>query len=113
MNGIISLNRPSSSEAAAGKNPVSHVGKIYNLLTFKIANSIVTKVSGIEESYVWLLSTIGMPINDPKIASAQLVLSRNTKIEEVESDVREIIECEIENIRAFTDELAEGRIPIC
>src|SRR6058998_3664959 len=30
--GIIPLNRPTCSEAAAGKNPVSHVGKIYNLL---------------------------------------------------------------------------------
>ena len=30
--GVIPLNRPMSSEAAAGKNPVSHVGKIYKLL---------------------------------------------------------------------------------
>ncbi|MEM7825801.1 MAG: methionine adenosyltransferase, partial [Candidatus Aenigmatarchaeota archaeon] len=30
VNGVIPLKRPTSSEAAAGKNPVSHVGKIYN-----------------------------------------------------------------------------------
>src|SRR2546425_745436 len=28
VNGVIPLNRPTCSEAAAGKNPVSHVGKI-------------------------------------------------------------------------------------
>jgi S-adenosylmethionine synthetase len=28
VNGLIALNRPRGSEAAAGKNPVSHVGKI-------------------------------------------------------------------------------------
>ena len=43
VNGLISLNRPQCSEAAAGKNPVSHVGKIYNLLTHKIANKIYSE----------------------------------------------------------------------
>jgi S-adenosylmethionine synthetase len=27
VNGVISLNRPQCSEAAAGKNPVNHVGE--------------------------------------------------------------------------------------
>ena len=35
VNGLISLHRPMSTEAAAGKNPVSHVGKIYNLLAHR------------------------------------------------------------------------------
>ncbi|MEK6582678.1 MAG: methionine adenosyltransferase, partial [Nitrospirota bacterium] len=35
VNGLISLNRPLGTEAAAGKNPVSHVGKIYNVLSHK------------------------------------------------------------------------------
>jgi S-adenosylmethionine synthetase len=38
VNGVIPLNRPISTEAAAGKNPVSHVGKIYSLLTHHIAD---------------------------------------------------------------------------
>ncbi|MEM2953138.1 MAG: methionine adenosyltransferase, partial [Candidatus Bathyarchaeia archaeon] len=44
VNGLISLNRPFCSEAAAGKNPVSHVGKIYNVLTFKVAQHIYDEV---------------------------------------------------------------------
>jgi S-adenosylmethionine synthetase len=36
----MSLNRPISTEAAAGKNPVSHVGKIYTLLTHHIAGQV-------------------------------------------------------------------------
>ena len=31
-NGLITPCRPMSLEATAGKNPVNHVGKIYNLL---------------------------------------------------------------------------------
>lgn len=112
-NGIISLSRPSSSEAAAGKNPVSHVGKIYNLLSFRMADTVVKEVSGIEEAYVWLLSTIGAPVNDPKIASAQLVLSRSTRIEDVAGEVTELMRSELEDLDSFIDELAEGKIPIC
>ncbi len=36
VNGVIAVNRPLGTEAAAGKNPVSHVGKIYNLLSHRI-----------------------------------------------------------------------------
>jgi len=38
------LNRPAGSEAAPGKNMVSHVGKIYNLLAFDIANKIYERI---------------------------------------------------------------------
>ena len=39
-NGLIALNRPRGSEAAAGKNPTSHGGKIYNALTHLLANRL-------------------------------------------------------------------------
>lgn len=52
------MNRPMGTEAAAGKSPVSHVGKIYNVLTHKIANEIYEKVEGDREVYVLLLSRI-------------------------------------------------------
>ncbi len=68
VNGIIPL-RPVSSEAAAGKNPVSHVGKINNVLSHRIANEIYVNVPGIREVYVWLLGQIGEPIDLPKIAA--------------------------------------------
>src|SRR3989304_10214775 len=72
VNGVISLNRPMGTEAAAGKNPVSHVGKIYTILAHKIANDIYQKTKGIKEVYVWMCSQIGAPIDQPKIISAQL-----------------------------------------
>jgi len=39
VNGLIALNRPLGTEAAAGKNPVSHVGKIYNVLAHQLARA--------------------------------------------------------------------------
>jgi len=113
VNGIIPLNRPTCSEAAAGKNPASHVGKIYNLLTYQIANRIQRETSGVREVYVWLLSEIGRPINDPKIASVQLVLDQGTSLKEISGTVQELISAELSNIDKFSEELAHGRIPVC
>ncbi|MBU4492186.1 MAG: methionine adenosyltransferase [Euryarchaeota archaeon] len=112
VNGIIPLNRPVSSEAAAGKNPVSHVGKIYNVLSHKIANEIYTNVPDIKEVYVWLLSQIGEPIDQPKIAAAQVIMERGS-LADVEREVNEVIDSELANIQEFCMELAYGRIPVC
>lgn len=112
-NGVISLNRFASEEAAAGKNPVSHVGKIYNVLSFRIANEIYNKVSGLKEVYVWLLSQIGRPINDPKIAAAQVVLDKGNSLETIKKEIQEILDKELENINSFCMDLAKGKIPVC
>ncbi|MCX6660335.1 MAG: methionine adenosyltransferase [Candidatus Bathyarchaeota archaeon] len=113
VNGIIPLNRPTCSEAACGKNPVSHVGKIYNLLTYKIAEEVYEKVPGVKEVYVWLLSQIGRPINMPKVASAQLVLEPNTRMKDVEASVKETIQAQLDTIDKFCMELAYGKIRTC
>jgi len=111
--GVIPLNRPMSSEAAAGKNPVSHVGKIYNLLSYRIANRIVERVNGVRENYVWLLSKIGRPINEPSVASTQLVLEEGVELREVVQDIEDVIAGEFDHLDEFCMDLAEGKITIC
>ncbi|MBM3469440.1 MAG: methionine adenosyltransferase [Armatimonadetes bacterium] len=113
VNGVIALNRPMGTEAAAGKNPVSHVGKIYTILTHQVANKIYHDVPGIDEVYVWLLSQIGSPVDQPKVAAAQLVLARHARRSAVERRVREILDYELANIRQLSQDLAEGRYPVC
>lgn len=111
--GVIPLNRPMSSEAAAGKNPVSHVGKIYNLLSYRIADQVISKVNGIKETYIWLLSNIGQPINEPKVVSAQVILENGVELKDVSSGIEEAIEYEFDHIYEFCMDLAYGRITIC
>lgn len=113
VNGVMPLNRPVCSEAAAGKNPVSHVGKIYNLLTHRIAEQVYEQVSGVEEVYIWLLSQIGKPIDQPAIASAQVVIKSGNSMENVRRDIKKVINSELENIDKFCMDLAHGKIPIC
>ncbi|HDJ26506.1 MAG TPA: methionine adenosyltransferase [Candidatus Bathyarchaeota archaeon] len=113
VNGVIPLNRPMCSEAAAGKNPVSHVGKIYNVLTHRMADAIYRRVSGLREVYVWLLSQIGRPIDEPLIAAAQVILEPGVKLAEVRGEVEEVMNSELDDIRELVWELARGEIPIC
>ncbi len=68
VNGLITPYRPMSLEAAAGKNPVSHVGKLYNVAAGIIARAVVAEVEGVDEAVCTLLSRIGQPIDAPYIA---------------------------------------------
>ncbi len=113
VNGLISLNRPQCSEAAAGKNPVSHVGKIYNLLTFRIANEIYQQVPSVKEVYVWLLSKIGHPIDQPTVAAVQIIPNKIMPFDLITQKAKEIVDYELENINEFCMDLALGKIPVC
>jgi len=109
-NGLITPNRPMSMEASAGKNPVTHVGKIYNILAFRIANEIVKLSNEIEEAHVRLLSQIGKPIDDPALASVQLIMNGN--INNVKNDVYSIVDEKLENITDVTKDIVNGKISV-
>ncbi len=113
VNGIIALNRPTGAEAAAGKNPVSHVGKIYNILAHQIANRIYKEVDGIREVYVWLCSQIGSPIDRPKIASAQILKKDRVSFKKISRSCEHIIDEELSRIGSFCEMLLDGRFPVC
>jgi S-adenosylmethionine synthetase len=113
VNGVISVNRPLGTEAAAGKNPVSHVGKIYNLLSHRMAEKLFNEIEGMREVYVYLVSRIGTPIDRPQIAAAQIVLQQGIEIKDVAPRVEEIIVRELSGIDTFCKALSEGRYPLC
>lgn len=72
VNGLITPNRIMSLEAAAGKNPIAHVGKLYNVLAMQMARDIYEKNAEVEEVSVQLLSAIGEPIDRPRIAAVEV-----------------------------------------
>lgn len=112
VNGIISLHRPGSSEAAAGKNPVSHVGKIYSLLSHQMARHIYTALEPVEEVYVWLCSQIGAPIDAPWVVSAQVILAPGAGLADVERPITEIVQAELADLPSFLARLVRGEIPV-
>ncbi len=113
VNGIIPFNRPQTTEAAAGKNPVNHVGKIYNILSHEIAGRIHRQTPGVREATVYLCSQIGRPIDQPLIATAQLCTEPGSDFEEIRKRASEIIDSELEGIGAFSVHLSEGLYRVC
>ncbi len=111
--GLITPLRPMSLEAAAGKNPVSHVGKIYNAMAMKAASRIYEEVKGVREVYVKLLSQIGRPINDPLIASVK-ILPEDTKELTLDAirEIEAIISEELDRYAELTRLFVEGKVTV-
>lgn len=110
VNGLITPNRYMSMEAAAGKNPINHVGKIYNLLSFEIAKSIAEEVPGAKEVYVRLLSQIGSPIDRPRAASVQLVMNDEARFNKLKGRCEEIVDGHLSGVTRITERFLNGEL---
>ncbi len=108
-NGLITPMRPMSLEATAGKNPVSHVGKIYNVLATRIAERISSQVHGVKEVYVGLLSQIGRPINEPLVVDIKIV-PESTLSQNIKNEAARIAEEELEKVIEITKLILEDKV---
>jgi S-adenosylmethionine synthetase len=72
VNGLIAPHRPMTMESVAGKNPVTHVGKLYNVAAQSIAGSIVKEIPGVSAAECYLVSRIGQPIREPQLAEVRI-----------------------------------------
>jgi len=109
-NGLITPNRPMSMEATSGKNPVNHIGKIYNLLSTRIAESVTDEVDGIRDLQVRLLSQIGRPIDEPHVADAQLVTEEGVALGDIEAEVLTIVDRELVDVTDVTRSVIDGDV---
>ncbi|OPY54184.1 MAG: S-adenosylmethionine synthase [Methanosaeta sp. PtaU1.Bin060] len=109
-NGLITPNRPMSLEATCGKNPINHVGKIYNLLSTEAARQIAEEVEGIEEVYLRILSQIGLPIDQPHVASVQVVPKDGADMKALEAGATEVLDEWLANIPKLQQMLFRGEL---
>ena len=109
-NGLITPNRSMSMEATSGKNPVNHIGKIYNLLSTEIARSVVKAIDDIREVRIRLLSQIGQPIDQPHVADASLVTVEGVEVGDIEAEVEAIIDDELANVTDITERVIDGEL---
>jgi S-adenosylmethionine synthetase len=113
VNGLITPNRPMSLEAAAGKNPVNHVGKIYNLLSNLIAQDVVKESGGnVKEIHVRILSQIGKPVDQPQVASLQILPADGVKLATVRKDAEAIANRWFENVDTIPQKLLTGKLNV-
>jgi S-adenosylmethionine synthetase len=115
VNGLITPFRPMSLEATAGKNPVSHVGKIYNVVARDIAETIYMKLSnkGVREVYVSLLSQIGKPINKPQIAHIKIKMEKEMKLtNDIRMEAEALAYEKLERITEYTKKIVRGELQL-
>jgi S-adenosylmethionine synthetase len=108
VNGLITPYRPMSLEAAAGKNPVTHVGKLYNLLADRIARALVAEIPGVREAYCFLVSRIGRPITEPQLMDLKLRLEDATALAALEPRVAQVARDQLAGVTTLWRELLEG-----
>ena len=109
-NGLITPNRPMSMEATSGKNPVNHIGKIYNLLSTEIAESVAADVDGIRQLQMRLLSQIGRPIDHPHVADAQVITEEGVELDDIRGDIEATVDDELANVTGITKRVIENEL---
>jgi S-adenosylmethionine synthetase len=109
-NGLITPMRPMTLEAIAGKNPTSHVGKIYNVLAERAAKDIAELV-GVKEAYVTFVSKIGSPIDQPLLRGAKICgdIEQSTKNE---TRINSIIDYWLESTDDLVEEFVKGKLTV-
>lgn len=95
VGGLITPYRPMTLEATAGKNAISHVGKLYNIAARNIAHRVAS-VGGMEEVYCYMVSQIGRPINEPQVVD--LKVRSDLSERETKSIVEEAVAVELKGL---------------
>ncbi len=112
-NGLITPYRPMSMEATSGKNPITHIGKIYNVMSKLIAEDVAKKVTNEAEIRVRLLSQIGKPVSQPLNASIQIVLpdaENDPHLATWKSEAESIAYDWLDNVDRVSDMIIEGKV---
>ena len=112
LNGLITPFRPMSLEAAAGKSPVTHVGKLYNLAANRIAHAIVTEVPTVAEAYCWLFGRIGHPIDEPQVAEVKLRLEDSAAPEAMRPQALSVVHDHLRGVSTLWQEIVGGAAPL-
>ena len=110
-NGLITPYRPMSMEATSGKNPITHIGKLYNVMSKLIAEDVAKKVSPEVEVRVRILSQIGKPVSEPLNCNVQLVsATESTKLGKWKQEAASIANDWLDNVDKVTDLIINGKV---
>lgn len=112
VNRLITPSRTMSLEAAAGKNPVSHVGKIYNVLSLEMARALSAEIPALREVDVQLLSAIGRPVNAPLLVALRCWLHDGCSAPLDEAGLRHIVQAHLGSIPSLSMRLARGEVRV-
>ncbi|MEM3911280.1 MAG: methionine adenosyltransferase [Saccharolobus sp.] len=108
--GLITPMRPMSLEATAGKNPVNHVGKLYNALAGLISKKIFEDVKDIKSIQVEILGQIGRPIDDPLVTNIDVVTNTGILKDDTKNEIYGIVDELLSSFNKLTEMILEGKV---
>ncbi|MGC8533601.1 MAG: methionine adenosyltransferase [Candidatus Parvarchaeum sp.] len=108
VNGLITPNRTMTLEAAAGKNPVNHIGKIYSLFSFDLAKKVYDRFG--LKNQIKMVGRIGNDLSKPLAFSliTEEKVDKNQK-----KDIINFINEELSGINEITNKIIEGKFSVC
>jgi len=107
-NGLITPGRPMTIESVAGKNPVTHVGKLYNVVASTTAERLVASLPGVRGAECRLVSRIGQPIDEPQLAEVRLAGITPERDAELRREVEQIVHDELARLPHLAEEFVRG-----
>ena len=112
VTGVIAPFRAASLEAAAGKNPISHVGKLYNVVSLLAAQDIVKNVEEVREAQLYILSQIGHPVDKPLVATATVTTTSGKLSAAARKEVNAIIDRHLADQIGLRQKLANMEVTL-
>ena len=110
--GLITPYRPMTLEAAAGKNPVTHVGKLYSLLAERLAVRLCSERPEIAAAECLLVSRIGHAVTDPHVADVAITMRDTSLALPGPGDLEPIVRRVLDGVSALRDDLIAGRVHV-
>lgn len=112
VNRLITPCRPMTLEAAAGKNPITHVGKLYNLAAHAIARDVVAAVPAVRRAECFLASRIGRPIDDPALLDVRVALRDGESLADVRARIEEVARAGVAAIPSMWEAIVRGEVRV-
>lgn len=106
-NGLITPNRSMTLEAISGKNPVNHIGKLYSIFAFQLANKIYEKFGF--KNQVKIIGNIGDDISDP--ATVSVMINEVFRVKDKHA-VRDFVEETLPDIMKLKDQILNNEIDL-
>ena len=101
-----------SLEAPAGKNPITHVGKIYTVLAQDIADKLVRELPEIAKAQCLMVSQIGTPVSRPTMLQIKVATRQDVPAAQLRKRIEEITADRLAYIPRLVDDFVAGTIAI-
>lgn len=111
VSGLITPYRAMTIEAAAGKNPATHVGKLYNLLAARVSASLERQVSQVAGAECLILGEIGRAIVDPRVVDVCLSVE-GIGDEALNKAVTDVVRSEFAHVTDLRQEILREQVTL-